>query len=649
MSRSIPGLSIRVKLALAFLGSMLLVLGVTAGSLVYLDIRALEQSQQQRLEPLSRLLARQSQASLVFGEPASAEENLKALGVQPEIVAAFIYTPDGAVFAQYPRSEGAGSGGGRFMQSMQDQLTELPVAGRMSLHDGYSHYLAPIILQGERIGTIHLVDDRRFVQTRLQEYLQVSGLVVALAIIIAVFLALGVSAALTRPILRLSSVMEDVSSSRDFSLRATPSSRDEIGDLARGFNEMLSEVETREQALSNYNQELEAEVRNRTHELETAKTAAEVASETKSRFLANMSHEIRTPLNGILGMANIGYRDTPDGEARTGFSHIITSGNHLLGLINDVLDLARIEAGKLVIENKPFHLLDPVKNAIDLVAEFARQKELDIRTRFEEADNFWVLGDPLRIQQVLVNLLGNAIKFTEQGYVEVSVVIADSMTRFSIRDTGIGIRKEDLPRMFSSFEQADTSTTRKYGGSGLGLTISRNLAELMGGTIDVVSEQGRGSEFVLAVPLEATVCSEESRPDKGRETDGPRLDGLNILVAEDVEINQLILEDLLSVEGARCHFVNDGKQAVERVKSMAGDDFDVVLMDIQMPVMDGLEATRLINDIHPSLPVIGLTAHALDSERQRCFDVGMRDHVTKPVDVDVLVRSILRHTSNKPL
>ncbi len=647
MSRAMPGMSIRVKLALAFLGSMLLVLGLTAGSLVYLDIQALEQSQQQRLEPLSRLLARQSQASMVFGEPASAEENLKALGVQPEIVAAFIYAPGGAVFAQYPQAGSADLESGRFLNSMQDQFAELPAEGRMYIHDGYSHYLAPIMLQGERIGTIQLVDDRRFVQTRLQEYLQVSGLVVALAIIIAIVLALGVSTALTWPILRLSGIVEHVSRSRDFSLRATPSSHDEIGELAQGFNEMLNEVETREQALSNYNQELEKEVRNRTQELEKAKTAAEVASDTKSRFLANMSHEIRTPLNGILGMAGIGYRDTPEGEARTCFSHIITSGNHLLGLINDVLDLARIEAGKLVVENKPFHLLDPVQNAIDLVAEFARQKDLDIRTRFEETDNLWVLGDPLRIQQVLVNLLGNAIKFTEQGYVEVAVVIGDSMTRFSIRDTGIGIHKEDLPRMFSSFEQADTSTTRKYGGSGLGLTISRNLAELMGGLIEVVSEPGQGSEFILALPLEATVCSDESRQDEGHETDGPRLDGVNILVAEDVEINQLILEDLLSVEGANCSFVNDGKQAVERVETAAANAFDVVLMDVQMPVMDGLQATQLIRDINPSLPVIGLTAHALDSERQRCFDVGMRDHVTKPVDIDVLVRSILRHTSRE--
>ncbi len=392
------------------------------------------------------------------------------------------------------------------------------------------------------------------------------------------------------------------------------------------------------------------------HEVEAARESAlaeaRQLARMKSDFLANMSHEIRTPLGAMMGLARIGMRENQGRQAHDTCVRILDSGEHLLALINDILDFSKIEAGKLTVETRPMQLAAVIEEAIGMVADRASAKGIAIDYWPATHQPVWVMGDPLRLRQILVNLLSNAVKFTAQGRIDLTVLHNAGQFWFAVRDEGIGMTPEQVGRLFQPFEQADASTTRQYGGSGLGLAISQNLAQLMGGKIEVQSQFGQGSTFTLRLPLPATAAPAQGDNEKSRRwrdgaagslpTAGSRLTGLSLLAAEDVEVNRFILEDLLESEGARVAFAVNGKDAVERVAS-APDAFDAVLMDVQMPVMGGHEAARRIHAIAPGLPIVGLTAHALNEERIRCLEAGMVEHVTKPIDPDALVAALLRH------
>ncbi|MEW5769065.1 MAG: PAS domain S-box protein [Pseudomonadota bacterium] len=375
-----------------------------------------------------------------------------------------------------------------------------------------------------------------------------------------------------------------------------------------------------------------------------ALTEAERLARVKSEFLANMSHEIRTPLNAVLGLAQIGARDAADGPAGGNFQRILAAGRHLLDVINDVLDFSKIEAGKFGIESHDFQLDATVQAALDLVAERAREKGLRVEVDWGRGLPHWVRGDSLRLRQILVNLLSNAVKFTTEGEVRLVLSWEGEKACFSVRDSGIGMDAGQLARLFNPFEQADSSASRKFGGTGLGLAISRNLAQLMGGDISVQSRPGEGSTFTLRLPLLAAE-DPHAHVERAVDTEGPRLAHLRVLAAEDVEVNRLILEDMLAYEGAETVFAENGRQALERLDELGVAAFDVVLMDVQMPEMDGYEATRRIHELAPALPVIGLTAHALAEERDKCLAAGMVEHVTKPFDADDLVAAIRRHVA----
>ena len=370
---------------------------------------------------------------------------------------------------------------------------------------------------------------------------------------------------------------------------------------------------------------------------------AEQLARVKSEFLANMSHEIRTPLNAVLGLSRVGMQEMKGQPAAARFERIYKSGKHLLGVIGDILDFSRLEAGKVHAEHGPLCLQRTVDDAIHFVSASAKEKNLELRVSCAPDLPAWIIGDALRIAQVLTNLLGNAVKFTESGSISLEVERADDRLEFIVADTGIGMQAEQLARVFDPFEQADGSTTRRFGGSGLGLAISRDLARAMGGDLVASSELGVGSRFTLSLPLEPVDASLVA-DHPGREQ-GPRLPGLRVLAVEDNEVNRLVLRELLSLEGAVMTFAEHGRQALDVLHASGAAAFDIVLMDVQMPVMDGYQATRAMASIAPQLPVIGLTAHALAEERQRCLDSGMRDHVTKPVDVDLLVDTIRRHVS----
>ena len=377
-------------------------------------------------------------------------------------------------------------------------------------------------------------------------------------------------------------------------------------------------------------------------ELIKAKDLAEELLNIKGDFLSNMSHEIRTPLNAILGFTRL-LKDTElDEDQKEMMEAINFSGKNLLVIVNDILDFSKIEANKMTFEGVSFSMSDAVKNALHLLILKAEEKNIDLVYSVDSEISDLLIGDPTRLNQILINLIGNAIKFTEEGYVELSVnLIKDESTfseiEFVITDTGIGIAQEKLDSIFESFNQASNDTTRKFGGSGLGLTITKKLIELQGGNIQVESSLGKGSKFSFTLIFEKV--QKEIHHEESHEIsliiDPAFLYGKKIIMAEDILINQLLVSKIFQKWNCQLDIVNDGKEVVHQIEN---EEYDLVLMDLQMPVMDGYEAAKAIRKgSHFSIPIIALSAHANKSEKDKCLNFGMNALVSKPIDEELLL------------
>ena len=391
-----------------------------------------------------------------------------------------------------------------------------------------------------------------------------------------------------------------------------------------------------------------SEQRAATQAREKALVAAENLARARSEFLANMSHEIRTPLHGVLGFAQIGFRNFESRDkARDAFAKILTSGQRLLGVINDVLDFSKIEAGKLGIEQATVALSEVLDHAVELVRDRAEAK--GIALCLEVADDFprHCASDPLRMGQVLLNLLSNAVKFTENGGVRLTASLAGDELVFRVIDTGIGMNDEQLAELFTPFQQADASASRRFGGTGLGLAICKRILELMNGSVRVHSQPAVGTSVEVRLPYVAASSVERSLPLPAPADGAKPLAGLSFLIAEDDLINRMVIEDNLLEDGASVALVVNGREAVERIMQDGRGAYDVVLMDIQMPEMDGYEATRRILDLAPDLPIIAQTAHAFTEERDKCLAAGMVDHVAKPIRIEELIRVVRQYVPAK--
>lgn len=397
--------------------------------------------------------------------------------------------------------------------------------------------------------------------------------------------------------------------------------------------------------LSAANTALEGRIDQRSQALVEALGRAEASARAKASFLARVSHELRTPLNTVIGLAQVGLRDAAAGlPVETHYSRILSAGQELLGVINDVIDFSALEMGRLSVQRRPLNLADSVAQAVQKVEPSAAAKGLSFQVTWALSASLVVLGDARRLEQVLVQLLSNAVKFTQAGHVHLDIRETPEQVVFEVSDTGIGMSPRQLQNLFQPFEQMDGSNTRPYTGLGLGLAIAQHLAQEMGGTIEVSSLPGEGTEVRFS--LVRASAQETTLPAPQPQNLG-RLRGLRLLAVEDIEVNRFLLTRIFQQEGADFHFEDNGRHAIDAVfhtlePSTNAPRFDAVLMDIQMPLMDGYEATRRIRELAPELPVIGLSAHSLPQDRTKSLASGMSAHLAKPLDVDEMVGAVLR-------
>jgi signal transduction histidine kinase/DNA-binding response OmpR family regulator len=556
------------------------------------EVLTLRRSQAQQLLTLVTAVGDNAAAPLKTFNRALARKVLASLHDDPDIRAVALYDAAGSLFADLSFGKETGSPSDRLRDWAIDAAGRDLEAIQFNGLTGVQIQV-PVMADGERLGTI-IVDAQL---SQLYGLLPGSPEHMLMGFLAALLVAYALSIRLQRfiaaPIHDLARVARSVCASKKFSIRARKQVDDDFGALIDDFNEMLAELERRDLNIRMYQNELEKRVRERTVSLDAAVAEAkealqraEAASRAKSEFLARMSHEIRTPMNGVLGMAELlRHSTTLDARQRRYAATIHQSGSLLLDIINDILDFSKIEAGKLELEKAPFCLRDIVEDAVDILAERAHSKGLELICDIPAEFDTRVCGDGQRLRQVIINLISNAVKFTERGEVKITVrhegsSLINSEFRFEVTDTGIGIKPESCDAIFESFAQEDSTTTRQYGGTGLGLAICKQLVELMGGQIGVRSTPGVGSTFYFSVPLSTDPTAERER----RTT---VLHRTRMLIVDDNSTNREILRHHLASWGVLVTEAQSGRQALEILGKALGGQFDVVILDGQIPDMKG--------------------------------------------------------------
>lgn len=562
----------------------------------------------------AQMLASNLTASLVFNDPASAKVILESVRLIRSVSDAYVLDKSGAIFvsARPHKSE-------RLVSEPQSLQTRDSLETR-----------TPIIVDHERVGELVLVTSLSDLRHTLFAGIVASILLALVALGVALLCGKLLIGRVVEPVRRLSAAITQVRIAGDFSQQVGRTSRDELGQLTDDFNALFRQLGENHTAL---NQSMA--------DLMRARDQAEAANIAKSQFLANMSHEIRTPLNGVLGMVHVMEREPTSASQRARLQTIRESGQALLLVLNDILDFSKIEAGKLDIRPAEFELESLLQGVAATFAESVAAKGLEWSVESPAAlTGVWV-ADAQRLRQILMNLLSNALKFTDEGGIRLTATATETGVSFSVIDSGIGISADQLPMLFQKFSQVDSSDTRRFGGTGLGLVICKELAVLMGGEIKVESTPNLGSAFTLHLPM-AKVADGRARPEPSNISHLPAMPSrpLRVLAAEDNPVNREVLAALLGAGEIELTLAVNGQSAVDIWRT---GHFDAILMDIQMPQMGGVEATRLIRtaEIEQGLapiPIVALSANVMSSQIDEYLAVGMNAHVAKPIEPAELFR-----------
>ncbi|MES2790027.1 MAG: ATP-binding protein [Planctomycetota bacterium] len=636
--------SISGKLILLAVTTSLLTLVCTSAALFVIDQQRLQSSLIATYATLADTMGDNCSEAIVNYDSRAAQRILAALKQDSEIEIAGVLDNSGQWVAKYRRDA----------QPFPDN--KFILAHNLGFGpDGNLHILRQVAINGRQVGQIYLQVRQQRLESQRREQQFVMSLVLIGSVMVSTVLAWRLQSLISRPVLQLLAAVKRVSASGDYSVRVEHDSDDELGLLSDSFNSMLAQIACRDAELDEHRQHLEDLVLKRTKELEKKTYEALAASKAKSQFLANMSHEIRTPMNAILGYTEQLRRERhkfgPD--EREFVDTVYSSGQHLLRLINDVLDLSKIESGRMDVQPEECSPHQIITQVMVLMRVPALEKGLTL-------DHHWIGPVPVtihtdgeKLRQVLINVIGNAIKFTEQGGVRILTRLnrAAGLLEMEVIDTGIGIPRDQLERIFRPFTQADYSMTRRYSGTGLGLTISRRIAELLGGSLTAESEMGTGSIFkltidagsmenvsMLASPPAVNIVPAAGADDGQSKTE---LHPLRVLLVEDGDLNRRLIHLVLRRHQCEVVDAENGQVGVELALS---GNFDVILMDMQMPVKDGYTATSELRTCGVNIPILALTAHALSGDEDRCLKAGCTGYLTKPVDENRLIQKLAEIT-----